>query len=327
MQNCDPGGASSLGTVPYVLTVGESMGLVRQTSPGRLITQRALEFGFGGAESNFAIALSRLGVDAVWCGRLGNDSPGETIERELRAEGVRPVIIRDADAPTGLMLKERPTPGTSRVSYYRQHSAGSRISPEDVPDSLIQGAALVHVTGITPALSEAADATVESVLRRARVAGVPTSIDLNYRAALWSREVAAARLTELVGLADIVFAGDDEAAILLGDRSVADLAQGLRELGPREAIVKLGERGCYASAGPVTRNRDAVPVTAIDTVGAGDAFVAGYLAEWLAGSPLEVRLETAVTAGAYACLTPGDWEGLPRREDFLLLGAADPVQR
>lgn len=315
------------GTQPYVLTIGESMGLLRQQQPGRLVTQRALEFGFGGAESNVAIGLSRLGIDAVWCGRLGDDSVGELIERELRAEGVQPWVIRDPDAPTGLMLKERPTSGTSKVVYYRKHSAGSRLAPTDVPDALIEQAALVHVTGITPALSESASEATESTLRRARAAGVLTSIDLNYRAALWNRVDAAARLTELVALADIVFAGDDEAAILLGHRPVPELAAGLRALGPQEAVIKLGERGCFASAGEQTLERAAVPVTAVDTVGAGDAFVAGYLAERLAGSSLPLRLETAVTAGAFACLTAGDWEGLPRRQDFALLGAVDPVQR
>lgn len=311
----------------YVLTVGESMGLLRQSHPGRLAAQRTLEFGFGGAESNVAIALSRLDVDAVWCGRLGADGVGEFIERELRAEGVRPWITWDPAARTGLMLKERPTSGTSKVGYYRTDSAGSRITPADVPNELIESAALVHVTGITPALSASASETVESVLRRARAARVPTSIDLNYRSALWSRADAVSRLSDLVTLSDVVFAGDDEAAILLGHRSVPDLASGLRAMGPREAIIKLGERGCFAAVGDETLGRAAIPVAAVDTVGAGDAFVAGYLAERLAGSPLSLRLETAVMAGAFACLTAGDWEGLPSRKDFALLGNADPVQR
>ncbi|WP_449283362.1 sugar kinase [Leucobacter sp.] len=315
------------GPRPYVLTVGESMGLLRQGQPGRLAAQRTLDFGFGGAESNVAIGLSRLGTDAVWCGRLGDDGVGELIERELRAEGVRPWIVRDAEAPTGLMLKERPTAGTSRVVYYRRQSAGSRLAAADVPDALIERAALVHVTGITPALSASADGAVESVLERAREAGVTTSIDLNYRAALWGRAEAAARLRELVALADLVFAGDDEAAILVGHRGTAELATGLRALGPHEAIIKLGERGCFASAGDESLALPAIPVDVVDTVGAGDAFVAGYLAEYLSGASLARRLETAVSAGAFACLTGGDWEGLPTRRDFALLTDTDPVQR
>ncbi|WP_125099378.1 sugar kinase [Leucobacter chromiireducens] len=311
----------------YVLTVGESMGLLRQRDPGRLATQRTLGFGFGGAESNVAIGLARLGAPVVWCGRLGDDGVGELIARELRAEGVTPRVTTDPDAPTGLMLKERPTSGTSRVVYYRRHGAGSRLAPSDVPAGLVERAALVHLTGITPALSDSAAQTVDAVIDRAREAGVTVALDLNYRSALWPREEAARHLTRLLGRVDIVFAGDDEAAIVLGDAPPEELARGLRALGPAEAIIKLGARGCHANDGEHALSVAAVPIAAVDTVGAGDAFVAGYLADWLAGAPLSERLATAVTAGAFACLTEGDWEGLPRRRDFALLHAADPVQR
>lgn len=310
-----------------VLTLGESMGLLRQETPGPLRTQHTLGFGFGGAESNVAIALSRLGVRSTWLGRLGADSVGDLIERELLAEGVDVHAIRDTSAPTGLMLKERPTAAVSRVAYYRQYSAGSRLTPEDLPDGLVEGAALLHVTGITPAISETADATVEAAMRRARSAGVPVSLDINYRSGLWNRSAAAERLLQLVPLADIVFAGDDEASILLGERPVDELASGLSALGPDEVVIKLGDRGCFASIGDANLEQLAVPVRAVDTVGAGDAFVAGYLAERLAQASPRQRLITAVTAGAFACLTSGDWEGLPRRRDFSLLSQGDPVER
>lgn len=311
----------------YALTFGESMGLLRQTTPGRLATQHTLGFGFGGAESNVAIGLARLGASVAWCGRLGDDGVGELIERELRAEGVRVLAARDTEAPTGLMLKERPTSGTSRVLYYRRAGSGSRLAPADVPPGLVEDAALVHLTGITSALSESASATVDSVIDRAKAAGVAVSIDLNYRSALWTSADAAPHFARLLARADIAFAGADEAAIVLGPGSAEELARGLRALGPTEAIIKLGERGCYADVGEETLGRGAVPITAVDTVGAGDAFVAGYLAEWLANAPLAQRLDTAVAAGAFACLTEGDWEGLPRRRDFALLAAGDPVRR
>ena len=314
--------------VPYVLTLGESMGLVRQTAPGRLATERAVALGFGGAESNVAIGLSRLGIGAVWCGRVGDDSIGEMITRELRAEGVTPVAVIDSGAPTGLMLKERPGAGTSRVTYYRTGSAGSCLEPDDVHDSLIAGAALVHVTGITPALSSSADAAVESVMRRARAAGLPVALDVNFRSALWSRTAAAKRLIELVALADLAFAGADEARLLLGDLPLQGLVDGMRELGPSEVVIKLGARGCTAFENGVRVDRAAIPVDVIDTVGAGDAFVAGYLAERVIGADLEQRVDTAVAAGAFACTMSGDWEGLPRRQDFAMLTEiGDPVRR
>lgn len=310
-----------------VLTLGESMGLIKQEVPGPLRTQRTLGFGFGGAESNVAIALSRLGVRSAWLGRLGADSVGDLIERELLAEGVQVHAVRDASSPTGLMLKERPTSTVSRVCYYRKYSAGSRLVPGDIPSGLVEEAALLHVTGITPAISPTADATVEAAMRRARAAGVPVSLDINYRSGLWTRSEAATRLLQLVPLADIVFAGDDEAQMLVGERPVEDLASALQALGPEEVVIKLGERGCFASIGDLQLEQGAMSVDVVDTVGAGDAFVAGYLADRLAGTSPQQCLITAVTAGAFACLTSGDWEGLPRRRDFSLLIQADPVAR
>ncbi|UOR02557.1 sugar kinase [Leucobacter allii] len=310
-----------------IVTLGESMGLLRQERPGPLHAQRQLGFGFGGAESNVAIAASRLGAPAEWIGRLGEDSVGDLIERELRAEGVTPRVVRDPDAATGLMLKERPIPDTSRVVYYRRSSAGSRLRPEDVPAGAIERAALLHVTGITPALSASASATVDAAVARARAAGVPVSLDLNYRSALWSEREAAERLRALVAAADIVFAGDDEAAMLVGARSAPELAAALAELGPAEVVVKLGARGCFARIDGTAHERAAAPVRVVDTVGAGDAFVGAYLAERAAGAPVPRRLDTAILAGAFACLHPGDWEGLPTRRDLEFWRRADPVQR
>lgn len=310
-----------------VLVIGESMGLVRQEQPGQLYSQRTLGFGFGGAESNVAIALARLGTPVSWLGRLGQDSLGDMIVRELRAEGVLVHGVRDTHASTGMMLKERPTPRATRVVYYRRGSAGSRLSPEDLPPRTVEEAALLHLTGITPALSESASAAVDAAMARARRAGVLISFDLNYRAALWAPEVAAPRMRELVEQADIVFAGDDEAALLFGRSGAEQLAAQLRALGPMEAVIKLGERGCFAIDGEERLSMAAVPVDAVDTVGAGDAFVAGYLAERLSGASLTDRLRLAVRTGAFACLSAGDWEGLPHRRDLDLLDAEEPVQR
>jgi 2-dehydro-3-deoxygluconokinase len=159
-------------------------------------------------------------------------------------------------------------------------------------------------------------------------AGVPVSLDLNYRSKLWSREQAAAEYAHLLPSADIVFAGDDEAAIAVGEaESASELARRIVELGAREAVIKLGARGALALADGKEHSREAVKITAVDTVGAGDAFVAGYLAEYLLGADVDTRLATAVTTGAYACLVPGDWEGAPRRHELALLNGSEPVSR
>jgi 2-dehydro-3-deoxygluconokinase len=310
-----------------VVTLGETMALVKAESPGPLAHAPDISLGMGGSESNFAIALSRLGTSVTWIGRVGDDSLGELVLRELRAEGVRAIGYRDPAAPTGLMIRERRTSQHFKVWYYRSGSAGSRLSPADIPADAVQRARLLHISGITPALSPDAAAAVDRAVELAREAGVRISLDVNYRAALWSREQAGAVLRELAARCDVIFAGDDEAAMVVGAGDPAALARRLVELGPGDAVIKLGSAGAFALAHGVEYRRAAVPVIPVDTVGAGDGFVAGYLAELLAGLPPEQRLDTAVRVGAFACLVPGDWEGLPRRSELGLLDSSEPVAR
>ena len=313
---------------PYIVTLGETMALLHNQDPGRLAHAASLQLGIGGAESNVAVALARLGTHASWIGRVGHDSLGERVLRDLRAEGIELHAVVDPDAATGLMLKERRTVETARVWYYRAGSAGSRLCPQDVPASLIAGAALLHVTGITPALSTTAHAAVAEAIRLARTAGVPVSFDVNHRATLWRGRDSGAAYRQLARESAIVFAGEDEARLLApGAAGVRELALAIADLGPSQVIIKLGSAGCYANINGEEHTLPAVPVRVVDTVGAGDAFVAGYLAELIDGRDVATRLRTAVTMGAFACTTAGDWEGLPRREDLSLLTASDPVTR
>lgn len=295
------------------VTFGETMALARPTEIGSLAHAPSMRLGIGGAESNVAIALQRLGVQTTWIGRVGADSLGDLVVRELRAEGLNVLAIRDPGAPTGLMLKEHRTAGSTKVWYYRAGSAGSRLSASDLPTAHIEPSALLHMTGITPGISSNAAEAVHTSVAVARGAGVPVSFDLNYRSALWAPERAAREFERIIRSADIVFGGDDELALVVGEaRGSRELAERVAALGARQIIVKLGARGCVALVDGEYAQRAAVPVTPVDTVGAGDAFVGEYLAERLAGVSLEGRLTTAVTAGAFACLVPGDWEGMPR---------------
>jgi 2-dehydro-3-deoxygluconokinase len=322
------------GRRPRVVTVGETMGLFSNASPGPLAHAATMQLGIGGSESNVAIGLSRLGVDAVWCGRVGDDAVGRLVEREIRAEGVDARVVVDGGAPTAVMIKERRTSTTQSVTYYRTDSAGSRLSVSDLDETIIAGAEVLHLTGITPALSPSAREAVQWAADVARAAGTVVSFDVNYRRALWSPEEAAAFCRDFVTGCDVVFAGEDEAAALLGlDLDVgrhvdADaLAHGLADLGPRQAVVKCGADGAVAVVDEVLMTQAGVTIVPHDTVGAGDAFVAGYLAELATGQDAATRLRTAVTTGAFACLSAGDWEGLPRRSELGLLHAREPVTR
>lgn len=311
-----------------VVTIGETMVLVSSTIEEPLQHSKHMTLGIGGAESNVAIGLRRLGTDVTWIGKIGEDSAGDLVERELRAEGIQVVGIRDPDAPTALMLKERRSAAETRVWYYRAGNAGSRLGVNDLDPTLISGATLLHMTGITPALSESTRLLTLEAIRIARSAGVPVSFDLNYRKGLWSRDAAAEFYRQVVPLVDIVFAGDDEAAIAVGPAaSPEELAQRLVDLGAGRAVIKLGADGALALAEGTITVQKAISVTVRDTVGAGDAFVAGYLAEYLAGESVAACLETAVQVGAYACMAAGDWEGLPRRRELAALSASEPVSR
>ena len=312
---------------PDVVTLGETMALMTPESIGPLLHTPLLKLGIGGAESNVAIGLSRLGDAVAWVGRVGPDSLGDLVVRELMAEGVRVQAVRDESAPTGLMIKERRTPMNQRVWYYRAGSAGSRLQPDDVPPGLIESARLLHISGITPALSPTAAAAVRRAVSIARSGGIPVSFDINYRRALWPPAAAAQVCRELAAEADIVFAGEDEAAMLVGAGSAGELAERLGDLGPTQVLIKLGALGCVAVIDGIGYQQSAIAVPVVDTVGAGDAFVAGYLHGLLGGAAAPERLLGAVRSGAFACLSPGDWEGMPRHFELDLLETLEPVHR
>lgn len=300
-----------------LLTFGETMGLVTARGIGSLDIARDATIGIGGAESNVAIAAARLGQPVTWIGRLGRDAVGDLIKRRLRAEGIDVLAVSD-DSFTGLMVRYHRTGDVAIVDYHRRGSAGSRLCPDDIPDAVIRRSAVLHVTGITPALGASAAAAVSHAVTAARAAGVTVSFDVNYRSKLWGPAAARTALVPLLAQADIVFAGVAEAQLLLGTPCAGpgELAVRLSALGPAEVMIKEGNRGCSAVIGGVAHREPAVTVTVVDPVGAGDAFAAGYLTSRLAGAGPAERLRVAAAMGAYAVSVPGDCELLPTAEDI-----------
>lgn len=309
-----------------LVTLGETMGLFTSLEVGPLRHGRYVTVGIGGSESNVSIGVRRLGVHATWFGRVGCDELGDLVERELNAEKVAAWAVRDSEAPTGLMIKERRTTELIRVKYYRAGSAGSRLCSDDLNEDAIRSADVLHVTGITVALGDLPAQAVRAAIEVAHAAHVPVSLDVNYRATLWAADEARACLVDLARQVDIVFAGESEAQLLVGSEGDAVLPL-LASLGPSQVVLKRGGRGSSALIEGVRIDRPAVPVTVIDPVGAGDAFVAGYLAETVNGGGPERRLEVANIAGAYAVSACGDWEALPRLEELALLGVGEDVKR
>jgi 2-dehydro-3-deoxygluconokinase len=313
-----------------VVTFGETMALMRSQEPGPIAHAGSLRLGIGGAESNVAIGLARAGVAVTWAGRTGDDSFGELVRREIRAEGVHVHVTIDPSAPTGLMVKERRTVEQTRVQYYRDRSAGSRLEAKDLPHDHIRNAEILHLSGITPALSDTAREAAWSAVQTAKAAGTLISFDVNYRSGLWSPDEAAASLGPFINESDLVFAGHDEAAIVVGERSNEEaLLEALSGEGQRTAVLKLGALGAVATANGRTFRCAANPVQPLDTVGAGDAFVAGYLAAILSGADIPAALRRSNAHGAYACLAAGDWEGSPRNDEWKTFEqhGLDPVTR
>lgn len=298
-----------------VLTLGETMLLLAGPGVGEVCDLDHMRVDTGGAESNVAIGLVRAGVPATWVGRVGADPAGDRVLRDVGQAGVDVVAVVDPERSTGLMMKERLRDGRTRVTYHRRHSAGSALVPEDVPPGLVERSALVHVSGITLALSESARRTVTAVLDRAEAAGVPVSFDVNHRQKLLDAAVAREHYRAVAARAAVVFAGDDEARILLGapddpdapPLSDEDLARGLADLARGRAVVKLGSRGAVSVVDGRTTRRAATPVRVVDPVGAGDAFVAAWLAATITGADPDTALDRAADAGALACTVPGDW--------------------
>jgi 2-dehydro-3-deoxygluconokinase len=306
-------------TGPDVVTLGETMVSLRTGTALRL--GGTLSMTMAGAESNVAIGLARLGHTVRWCGRVGADELGAFILRTLRAESVAvDTVVVEASRPTGLMLAERRVADVSRVSYYRAGSAGSALSAAEATASVAEAPRILHVTGITPALSPSAADAVTVAVRAARGAGTLVSVDINYRSKLWTPEQARPVLSELVRSADIVIASEDELGLVAPADEAAAAAE-LGEAGVSQLVITRGAGGATVWQDGAAHDAQAVPVAVRDTIGAGDAFTAGYLSGVLDGLSPAVALHRGTVVGAFAVAALGDWEGLPTRSELPLLDA------
>ena len=318
---------------PDVLTLGETMVLMNPTESGPMKYLTDFKKQLGGAESNVAIGLSRLGHDAAWVSALGDDPHGRYIESFVRGEGVDVSAVRfDPERPTGLMFKERAAFGETSVYYYRHGSAASAMRPADLPRGAIADAEYLHLTGITPALSESCRETVTAVIEVATEAEVPVTFDPNLRRKLWnSTDEMRSVLFDLIAESEVVFPGIDEGDDLFGTADPAEIAAECLDLGAEIAVVTRGEEGAYVADAAGTVRREVPPYgieRVVDPIGAGDGFVAGFLAGRLDGLDLVESARRACAVGAFVTTVPGDVEALPTPEDLdVFAGTEDAVTR
>lgn len=294
-----------------LVTLGETMAVFEPTGRTHLRTAHEARIDIAGAETTVAIGVRRLGHTTRMITRVGDDQLGERIHRTLRAEGVDPRVTVEPGARTGLMVKEHSGIDSIRVRYYRDNSAASRLSPVDVEG--VEDARLLHVTGITAALSPTARAAATTAVERAKAVGALVSFDVNYRAALWPSPAAAAEaLSWFATQADILFASEDELPMLANHPKA-------------ELVITRGADGATALRDSERVDLPAIRVPATDTIGAGDALVAGYLSGVLDGLPLTDRLHRGISTAVFAVLGPSDWSNLPNASELDLVRAPQGI--
>lgn len=311
-----------------LLTFGEVLGVAATFTGDPLRTTRTLRLSTAGAEGTVAIGVSRLGHHSVFAGRVGADTLGERVIRDLAGEGVDTASIQAVEgAATAFMLRELRTAERTVVSYYRSGSAGSGLNVRDVQAAFERhpNVDLMHVTGITPGLSPTASHAIQAAVELARQRAITVSFDVNYRHTLPLSTALAPILQWLVERSDLVFVGDDELAVLDIPTKTDPIraAQELTRRGPAEVVVKCGAEGAIAVlADGTTAVAPSEQVQVADAIGAGDSFVAGYLASRAENAPPQQRLQWGNACGARTVGTSGDWEGLPTRSELTATGVS-----
>ncbi len=313
-----------------VVTLGETMILLNPEEEGSLKYVTRFIKQLGGAESNFAIALSRLGIKVGWISRLGKDGFGDYIESFIRGEGVDVShLIRDPDHPTGLMIKERHIIGESKMFYYRKGSAASYMSPQDLDEEYIAQAKYLHITGITPALSASCRETLYKAIEIAKKHGLTITFDPNLRLRLWGKEEMKRVILDIASKADIILPGFEEGKLLLDTEETDEIIKRFLSLGINIVILKMGERGAILGTKEEIIHIPGYKVEKIvDPIGAGDGFAAGFVAGQLKGYSLRESVSLANALGAFALTVKGDVEGYPTWEELeIFLGKKEDIKR
>ena len=273
--------------------------------------------GFGGDTSNAAIAAARQGAGVGVLTRLGSDAFGDRFIELWRHEGVdTSTVARDEDAATGLYLISYDDRG-HHFTYFREGSAASRIGPEDLPREAIARCKVLHLSGITQAISTSSCDAAFAAIEIARENGVAVSYDTNLRLKLWPLARARATIMATIALCDYCLPSLDDARQLTGLQDPYEIVSLLERTGAANVLLKMGPDGVLL-AGANQREPVHVPafeVEAVDATGAGDCFDGAFLAEMTRGATLEEAARYANAAAALSTLGNGAVAPIPRRED------------
>jgi 2-dehydro-3-deoxygluconokinase len=314
-----------------VMTIGDAMITFNPVVNGPLRFVHSFDRKVGGAELNFAIGCSRLGLKTGWISRLGQDEFGRYIYNFVRGEGIDVSEVELVEGyATSLNVKEIMEDGSGRTFYYRHHSPTTALTIDSLDEDLFKKVRILHVTGVFPAIDQAKNVDlIKHAIIEAKKHGVLISFDPNIRLKLWSKEEASTALKGFLPYVDILLTGTEEAEILLGTIEPKDIIEKSLSYGISYVAIKQGENGSigyhngqYIEAPPFR------PKKVVDTVGAGDGFDAGFIYGILNNWTLEKTLQFANAIGSMVVSVSGDNEGLPYLEEVLVrLGEKELIER
>ena len=325
-----------------LITFGEAM--VRLSPPDfkRIEQTTTLDLNIGGAELNVAVGASRLGLNTAWISRLPDNPLGRMIANKAREMGVDvSPLIWDTNGRAGLYFLELgATPRPTSVVYDRADSSFSRLQPGEIDWKTVFGSAgLLHVTGITPAVSQSCAAATLEALQLARDAGCRISLDLNYRAKLWSPDEANKTLVPMMEYVDILITTEGDTRTILGLEADNDeaLARILLDRYPIDIVAVSYREGdtvwrCLFSAIAVNREKTYTTRTyhidIVDQVGRGDSFAAGFLYGIISEDNPQLGLDYGAALAALKHSFPGDFNWSTKAEvEALLAGPRPGVHR
>lgn len=311
-----------------VVTLGEALLRLAVPSPGRFETARQLDVQIGGAEANVAAACARLGLRTAWISALPENAWGERVRRELFGHSVDcAFIVSLPGTRMGLYFLEYGlAPRAIEVLYDRHESAFAHLTPEMVDWQPVRDARIVHISGVTAALGQNGRALVRRVIEEAAL----VSFDVNYRSALWPAHEARAFAESILPRLRYLFLGEREARIVFGhDGPPEAIIEALAARAPNAVIAVLqGQEGSTVYDGSdLWRPSVRYAVNVVDPIGAGDAYVAGYLWASLRRRSPQEAVDTATTVAALKCSTWGDIAVINERDVVNALGGGPDVRR
>jgi len=312
-----------------LLTVGESM--LRFSVPsGRLLADApAFDVHVAGTESNVAVAVARMGFTARWLSRVPNNVLGRRIVDTISGQGVdcSYVLWSDTDRAGIYFLEFGASPRPTKVLYDRAPSAARNMDETTFDLSLISKARIIHLTGITVALSEGCSRLVETVIDQANQLKVPIIFDVNYRALLWSHQECRNKLAPLLPKVNTLIVSQRDLAPIFeisGD-TVTEMKELQRRFGIPRIAITTGNEGAMGLESGQTILVRGYPVEMIDRIGAGDSFAAGVITGLLEGDFVK-GMRYGVAMSALQLTTEGDLFRLSRADVLQLMASGSSGQ-